>query len=60
MTISTMVLGMECDVCMCVILYIYTGALVLVSHLVRDHWYCTHPELPISYENPTTFCQLSG
>lgn len=34
--------------------------LVLISYGARDQLYCTHPELPLAYENPTFFCQFSG
>jgi len=36
------------------------GMLLLIGYGAREHLYCSSPELPIAYENPTAFCQLSG
>ena len=42
------------------VLFSCVAVLVIISYGARDHLYCTQPELPLAYENPTLFCQLSG
>ena len=42
------------------VLFSCVAVLVIISYGARDHLYCTQPELPLAYENPTFFCQFSG